>query len=141
MPIIVDLADPGTGVELSAVWFNDASDLSDVRSFAYVGDSLSANTVARVEVRQLANRRRIIRQGSVTGADLVESMSVTLVRCSREEVAWLRSKTGALMCVRDHVGTKFFGTWVEAPRDVQSAYRDRIDVKLSIDQVTFPEAV
>lgn len=143
MPIIVDLSGPpATGLDLSSIWLNTASDLSDVRAFSYIGDSLSANTSARVEVRQLANRRRLIRQGgTATAVDLAESVQVTLVRCDREEVAWLRLRTGVLMCVRDHVGSKFFGVWREAPREVQSADRDRIDVRLSIEQVTHSEAV
>jgi len=45
------------------------------------------------------------------------------------------------MCIRDHVGTKFFGAWLEAPREIQTAYRDRIDVQISFDQVTHSEAV
>lgn len=143
MAIIVDLTGPpGTGLELSAIWLNTAADLSDVRAFEYSGDSLSANTSARADVRQLANRRRLIRQGDVDGAvDLAESMQVTLVRCNQEQAAWVRARTGVLMCIRDHIGSKFFGTWLETPREVKSAYRDRIDVKLSIDQVTHSEAV
>ncbi len=142
MPIIVDLATtPGTGLDLSAVWFNTATDLADVRSFEYTGEALSANTQARVEVRQLANRRRLIQQGAGGRVGRVESLSITLVRCDRDQVAWLRDRTGVLMCVRDHVGTKFYGTWVEAPREIATAYRDRIDVKITIDQVTHSEAV
>lgn len=143
MPILVDLTGPiGTGVDLQAIWLNTATDLSDVRSFAYIGDSLSATTAARVEVRQLANRRRLIRQGGTTGAvDLAESMQLTLVRCDREETAWLRARTGVLMCVRDHVGTKFFGVWSQMPRQVDAGYQDRINVSLSIEQVDHSEAV
>lgn len=143
MPIIVDLPVPaGTGLDLCAVWLNDAAEPFDAQAFAYIGDTLSATTTARVEVRQLANRRRLIRRGSVTGpVDLAESFQVTLVRCTREQVAWLRSKTGVLLCVRDHVGSKFYGVYTEAPRTVSAAYRDRIDVNLSIDQVTHSEAV
>lgn len=142
MPIIVDLpVDLGAGLDLSAIWLNDAADPVDCRAFAQAGDSFSVSTTARVEVRQLANRRRLIRRGSVSGADLAESLSVTLVQCDRAQVAWLRSKTGVLLCVRDTVGTKFYGVYVEAPREVAAAYRDRIDVKLSLDQVTNSEAV
>lgn len=141
MPIIVDLTGPpGTGLDLSAIWLNTATDPSDVRSFNSIGEGLSASTKARGEVRQLANRRRLIVQGSGGALDLSESMQVTLVRCDREEVAWLKARTGVLMCVRDHVGTKFYGTWLEAPRQVDSRYRDRIDVSLTIDQVTHSEA-
>lgn len=143
MAIIVDLTDtPGTGLDLCAVWLNDAANLADVHAFQYVGDSLSASTMARVEVRQLANRRRLIRRGSVGVADLAETMQVTLIQCDRDEVAWLKSKTGVLLCVRDHVGTKFYGTFVEAPREVATTgpdSRDRMDVRLSLDEVTHSE--
>lgn len=143
MPIIVDLTGtPGTGLDLCAVWINVASNLADVRSFTKVGGPLSTGTTARGEVRQLANRRRLIRQGSVTGdADLAETLQVSLVHLNREQVAWLRDRTGVLMCFRDHVGSKFYGTYLETPREVQPQFRDWIDVRLSVDQVTHTEAV
>ena len=143
MPIVVDLTGPpGTGLDLTAVWLNTASDLADARSFVKVGGPLAATTRARGEIRQLANRRRLIRQGSVTGLDdLTESMDVTLVHLSRDDVTWLRNRTGDLMCFRDHVGTKFYGTYLETPREVAPQYRDWINVKLSIEQLTHSEAV
>lgn len=142
MPIIVDLTGPpGTGLDLSAIWLNTATDLSDVRSFTKVGGPLSANTKARAEVRQLANRTRLIALGSAGVVDRVESEQVSLVHLDRDDAAWLKARTGVLMCIRDHVGTKFYGTWVEAPRQVQPQFRDWIDVSLSIDQVTHSEAV
>ena len=143
MPIIVDLPrGPGTGLDLTAVWLNTAADPADARAFVKVGGPLSATTRARVEVRQLANRRRLIRRGSAGAAvDLAESLLVTLVHLDREKAAWLRARTGVLMCVRDHVGTKFFGVYSESPREVQPHERDWIEVKLSIDQITHSEAV
>jgi hypothetical protein len=142
MPVIVDLtAPPGTGLELCAIWLNTASDLADVRSFTKVGGSLSASSKARAEVRQLANRRRLIRQGSGGVLDLAEGLQLPLVHLDRDDAMWLRARTGVLMCVRDHVGTKFYGTWVETPREVQPQFRDWINVQLSFDQVTHTEAV
>lgn len=143
MAILVDLSGPpGTGLDLTAVWFNVAADMSDVRAFHKVGGPLSLNSRARAEVQQLANRRRLVREGDVTGAiDLADSLQVPLVHLNRDDAAWLRNRTGVLMCVRDHVGTKFFGTWLETPREVQSQFRDWINVSLSIDQVTHSEAV
>lgn len=142
MPIIVDLTGPpGTGLDLSAIWLNTASDLSDVRSFTKVGGPLSANTKARAEVRQLSNRRRLIQMSGDGGVDLVESLQVSLVHLDRDNVAWLKARTGVLMCLRDHVGSKFYGTWVEAPREVQPHERDWMSVSLSFEQVTHSEAV
>lgn len=145
MAIIVDpAATLGTGLDLCAVWLNDAANPADVQAFEYVGDTLSATTSARVEVRQLANRRRLIRRGNVGAADRAESMQVTLIRCDRQQVAWLKSKTGVLVCVRDHVGTKFYGVFIEAPREVATVgkdYRDRADVRLTLDEVSHSEVV
>lgn len=143
MPIIVDLTGtPGTGLDLCAIWINVASELADARGFTKVGGPLSANTKARAEVRQNANRRRLIRQGSVTGLDdLAETMQVPLVHLDRGDVGWLRDRTGQLLCFRDHVGTKFYGTYLETPREVQPQFRDWIDVRLSVDQVTHSEHI
>lgn len=136
MPIVVDLSVPGSGLELSAVWLNDAADPSDYRSFEYTGESLQATTMARVDVRQLLGRRRLVRIGA---GEFSESQSLTLVRCDRTEVAWLRAHTGVLMCFRDHVGMKFFGVYKDLSRDVATAYRDRIDVKITIESITHTE--
>lgn len=143
MPIVVDLpGPPGTGLDLCAIWVNDASDLSDARSFQKVGGPLSLNTKARGEVRQLANRRRLIRQGSVSGDDdLAETLQVALVHLDRPAALWLRDRTGTLLCFRDHVGSKFYGTYLETPREVQPHDRDWIEVRLSVDQITHTEAV
>lgn len=141
MPIIVDLTGPpGTGLDLSAIWLNTASDLSDVRAFTKVGGPLSANTKARVDIRQLANRTRLIQLGAAGVVDRVESETLPLVHLTREDVAWLKARTGVLMCLRDHVGTKFYGAWLEAPREIQTHERDWINVSLTIDQVTHSEA-
>lgn len=143
MPIIVDLAGTtGTGLDLFAVWMNVAAEPADVRAFTKVGGSLSLNTKARAEVRQLANRRRLIRQGSVTGEDdLAESVQVEVVHVDRADADWLRDRVGRLLCFRDHVGTKFYGIYLEAPREVQPQFRDWINVRLSVDQVTYSEVV
>lgn len=145
MPIIVDLTGtPGTGLDLCAVWLNPQAQPADAHAFSKVGGPLSVTTRARVEVRQLANRRRLIRQGSVTSntaVDLAETLQVQLVHLDREQVDWLRAHTGLLMCVRDHVGSKFYGVYTETPREVQPQFRDWMAVTLSLDQVTHSEAV
>lgn len=143
MPIIVDLTGPpGTGLDLSAIWLNTAADLSDVRSFTKVGGPLSANTKARVDIRQLAaNRTRLIQLGAAGRVDRAESETLPLVHLTREDVAWLKARAGVLMCLRDHVGTKFYGAWREAPREIQTHERDWINVSLSVEQVTHSEAV
>lgn len=138
MPVIVGPGDPGTTVDLTSVWFNVADDLSDSQAFHRPVEGISANTTALVDVRQLIGRRRLVKTGS---GDPVESWSVSLPRCTRAQVAWLTARVGVLMCVRDHVGTKFYGIYRDTPREVSSQYRDWISVKLTIDDVTHSEAV
>lgn len=139
MPIIVDPDyASGTELDLVSIFFNAASNLADLRAFRYAGDSLAENTTARGEVRQLANRRRLITRGSDVPA---ESFSLTLPHCTREDVAWLRAHVSQLLCVRDHVGTKFYGAYLEVPRQVSTTFRDWTSVQLSLDEVTYSEAV
>ena len=148
MAIVVDpTTTPGAAVDLTAVFLNDAADPADFLALEYAGDALSVNTTARVEVRQLVGRTRLVRRGT----DTSESFTVTFEGCTREQAAWLRGHVGTLLCIRDHVGTKFFGVYAEAPREVDTRYpnhRDpgatrqaRIRVSLTITQVTHSEAI
>lgn len=141
MPIIVDLAAAeGSSLGLCAIFLNAASDPVDFVALRYAGDSLSISTASDVEVRRLANRTRLIRKG--TGAvTRLESMSVTFQRCSPSDVDWLRDHVGQLVCVRDHVGGKFFGVYPDVPRDVATAWRDRATVTINLQQVTYSEVV
>lgn len=138
MPIIVDPASSsGVSVDLSAVFLNTAADPSDMLALVYAGESLAVSSSARAEVRQLVSRRRMIRRGG----DVAESFGVTFPRCTPVQVGWLRAHTAVLLCVRDHVGTKFFGFYAEVPREVPTMYRDRASVRLQIESVTYSEAV
>jgi len=141
MPIVVgpDLT-AGAGVDLCAVFLNDAADPTDLQSFEYVGDTLSPTTTSRVEVRQLIGRRRLIRHGD-DDSSVFETYAITLPRCTTEEVEWLRDHVGVLLCVRDHKGAKFYGTYAEAPREIQTKFPDRTQVKITVEQVTHSEAV
>lgn len=138
MPIIVGPTGTGTGVELSAVWINDADDPSDYQAFVYAGEAIQVNTVVDVDARKLIGRRRLVRTGSSGPA---ETFSASLPRCTPSQVDWLRAHIGSPVCVRDHVGTKVFGFYKDLPRDIATAYRDRFDVKLSIESITYDESV
>lgn len=141
MPIIVDLTPAeGSSLGLCAIFLNAAVEPADFVALRYAGDSLSISTTADVEVRRLANRTRLIRKGTGAVAQL-ESMGVTFQRCSPTDVAWLRDHVGQLVCVRDHVGGKFFGVYTDVARDVATAWRDRSTVKITLEQVTYSEAV
>lgn len=138
MPIIAGPGDPGSIVDLCAVFLNTASDPTDVRSFEYVGDALSLNTVVLGEVRQNLGRLRLVRRDT---GDPAESVPLTLPRCTSDDVAWLKERIGVLTCFRDHKGSKFFGVYWSLPRDIQVGFADRIEVKLTVEQVTHSEAV
>lgn len=141
MPILVDIpAAPGSSVDLCAIFINSAVELADMVAVEYAGETIAPSTRADVEVRRLANRVRLIRKGTGAVATL-ESLQVTFERCTAEQVEWLRGHVGELVCVRDHVGGKFFGVYSEVPREVATAYRDRFSVSLSFNQVTYSEAV
>lgn len=141
MPIIVDLEpDLGASLALSAIYLNDAAEPADFIAVEYAGESIAPTTRADVEVRRLAGRVRLIRKGTGAVAAL-ESLSVTFERCTVDQVAWLRSHVGTLVCVRDHVGGKFFGVYTEVPREVATAYRDRFKVSLTLDEITHSESV
>lgn len=142
MPILIDGdGSDGDHLDLCAVWFNTAADLLDAMSFTKAGDSISVNTTARAEARQLIGRVRLVTTGIGDQVQTTESWTATLYHCSREQVAWLRAHTGRLMCVRDHVGTKFYGFYRDLPREVKNVGLDWIDVKIDIAQVTHSEAV
>lgn len=137
MPIIVGPGSPGTLIELSAVWLNDALDPTDCQAFTRAGETLSASTTAAVVVRQLIGRRRSVRTGSTTA----ESVALSFEQCTPTQVAWLRDHVGVAVCCRDHVGGKFFGVYVDVPREVSTAYRDRSDVKITLESITYDESV
>lgn len=140
MPIIAGPGDPGSIVDLCAIFINTAADPTDFMSFRYAGKSFSTDSPARGEIRQLANRRRLITQGDA-GSMLSDTQQVTLSRIDPDRAAWLRAHIGVIACFRDHVGGKFFGAYLSLPRNIETAYRTRSDVTLSVEQVDFTEAV
>lgn len=140
MPILIDQPlEPGTSVDLCAVFFNAADDPVDMLAISRPVDGLSANLVAAAEVRVLAARRRLVSTGA--GGGPAASWRVTLPRLTRDQVAWLDAHVGTIVCVRDHIGTKLFGTYLEAPRDIAVQYHDWISVSLSLEAVSYSEAV
>ncbi|WP_435744894.1 hypothetical protein [Nocardioides sp. SYSU DS0663] len=137
MPAAAAPLPEGAGLYLCAIWLNVAVDPDDVCVFTKVGDGLSLTTDPRVEIRQLANRRRLIRRG----VNAYESYALTLPGCTPEQGAWLRRNVGELLCIRDHVGTKFYGAYLTLPRELATWTRERVDVKLVVEQADFSEEV
>lgn len=144
MPIIVDLndggLDPATGLSLRQIYLNPADNPADLCAFTYAGDSIKIDADPRAEVRQLINRRRIIR----TGTRVYDQISLDLRWVSAAQQQWLRDHLATVVCVRDHVGTKVYGAYLQLPRDVPTTPIGgdyRAAVQLRLDEITFTEAV
>lgn len=139
MPIII--SEPlavGDGLDLCAVWLNAAADLADVEAFRRLGgDQLAATASVRAEVRQLVGRRRVV----VTDAAIYEQFSLTLETVTADQLDWLNSHVGQILCLRDPYGSKLYVIYTEAPREVPTGYPERTSVKLTLEQVTHSEAV
>lgn len=131
---------PVTGVTLTEVWLNSAANPADSLSFEYAGDAIKSTTGERVDVRQLANRRRLIRRG----ARSYVSVSLTLPWCTADQVAWLFAHVGELVCLRDHVGSKVYGVFEAVPREASTTPIGGVylsEVSLSFDEIDFSEAI
>lgn len=142
MPIVIATPLPtGTGLDLCSIWMNAAADLGDMMAFQYAGDSIALSGSIDGEVRKLATRRRVIRSA---GAKVYLNPSLTLLRCSATQRQWLRDHLGQVLCVRDHVGTKVYAVYFQAPFEVSTFPREDTyftDVNLSMEQVDHSEAV
>ena len=139
MPIIVsEPLDVGDGLDLCAIWFNAAADLSDMEAFRRLGgDSLSATPFVRAEVRQLVGRRRVVTAGEET----YQQFSLTLETVTADQLTWLYNHLGQILCLRDPYGSKLYVVYTEAPREVPTGWPERTSVKLTLEQVTHSEAV
>lgn len=136
-----DVATPlptGVGLELCAIWLNDVEDLTDMCAFRYAGDSVTITSTVRVEVRQLANRRRLIRRSS----KVYDSFSLTLRSCTADQVQWLRDHVGRLLVYRDPYGSKAFVVFTDSPREVGTDHysMQKSHVKVTFDQIDYSEA-
>lgn len=142
MAVIVDPAVPplADGVNLCAVWLNNAANPADLVALSYAGDALNLTASGRAEVRQLAGRRRVVRRGW----KVYLSGSLQFQEVTGEQSRWLQDHVGIVLCFRDHVGTKFFGMYAESPRQVATwtvTGEYLSGVSITVDEVDFSEAV
>jgi hypothetical protein len=139
MPIIIDAptGDPDSTLWLCQIWFNAASNLADAASFTYASEAIGITSTPRAEVRQLVNRRRVVRRGT----RVYDTINLTLQGVTPAQLQWLRDHVGTIVCVRDHVGSKVYGVYRELPRDVETRVRTRAEVKLTFDEITHTEVV
>lgn len=121
-------------VDLATVWLNPAADLSDGRAFPTLG-ALTVTTAREGEFRRYTSGRfrTVLRPGSTRTAE------IQLASLDREAVAWLELHVGDLLCVRDHVGRKFYGAFLSVPA-VEHRYNTEADVTLTLTEITHTEA-
>lgn len=126
----------GVGLDLCAIWLNDAEDLNDVCAFAYAGPSISITGTFDSSIQDLVGRRIL------TGSDtkVYESFSIDLRKLDTTQVQWLRDHTGRLLCIRDPYGSKAYVVYTTAPRDIPAGFRNLTSVKLTFDQIDHSEA-
>ena len=122
-------------VTLSTVWINLASTLSNYQSFPLMS-ALEVDTNQPGEVRTYAGGRLRL----VTTAGVARTATLTLPECSRDQINWLQSVVGQTVLVRDDRGRKIWVTFL-SPKVSENQYNTTGDVTLTINEITYVEAV
>lgn len=124
-----------TAIVLCTLWLNSADDPTDVMAFPYLS-SLASTPQQNVQLQPFAQGRirAIITPGTA------QQVAVDLAACSGDQRAWLDDHAAALLCVRDDRGRKFYGMYV-APATAEHQYNSDSEVSVTINEVTFSEAV
>lgn len=122
-------------VTLTTLWLNDATDLTDYRSFPLM-NQLRATPQTPGEVRLYANGRF----RSIKRAGAQQQLAATLAACDRDQVDWIEAHAGRLLLVRDDRGRKFYGTYY-GPTIDEHPYDDEADVTLTLVEISHSEAV
>ena len=122
-------------VSLTTLWLCDAADLTDCQSFPYLnakGNSPQSNvTLAEYAAGRVMATRTPLK---------AQQLAVTLLACTAEQTAWLESKAGVLLLVRDDLGRKFYGIYT-TPGGTDHQYNTDADVTLVLNEVSNSEAV
>lgn len=125
-----------TTVNLTALWINLASDLSQAWSFDLV-TSLQMQPVVNTAARRYAGGN--YRMFTTPGRQAV--MPVTIRALDADQRTLLEvTLPGVLLCVRDNTGRKFYGFYAN-PQITEHTYNDECDITLTFQQVTVSEAV
>lgn len=143
MPILVaSTQDTGSTVALTALWLNDAADLSDCVAFEYA-DGRSPGVQVPGEVRTyVSGRRRLV---LTSGGQAYQTYDWKLSWNTEDQRAWLVAHVGRVLCVRDQRGAKWYGTYLALPQELldRSAGLDgcnRSTATVSLVEVTHSEA-
>ena len=122
-------------ITLETLWLNDADDPADLASFPFMS-SLNSSPQQNVTITAFAGGRQI----AIVTPGSANQVSVNLAACTASQRAWLETHAGTVVCVRDDRGRKFYGVYV-SPSSDEHAYNDDADSSLTLNEVTFSEAV
>lgn len=122
-------------IALSTVWLQSVADFTDSVSLTTMSKLTSAPQGAGVVRRYGSGRFR-----AVTQAGIGQQFSITALACSRAQIVWLEGHIGETLLVRDDRGRKFYGVYFNPSSD-EHPYDDEGDVALTINEVTYTEAV
>lgn len=122
-------------VSLGTVWLTLVSDQTDSVSFVAMTQLTSTPQNAGQVRRYASGRTR-----AVVPVGVPNQFQLVAAACSRDVIVWLESHTGQLLLVRDDRGRKFYGTYFQ-PGTAEHAYDLEGDVSLTIDEVSYSEAV
>ena len=123
-------------ITLKTVWMNLQTELTTPRNFPAMS-SLKPTVKQPGEVRTYAGGRLRL----ITRAGIARSYVLTLPACSRDQITWLETNAGQLMCVRDDRGRKIRAAYFEVPVDEIPTDPTLGDIVLTLSEVTFSEAV
>lgn len=145
MPILVEsTTNPASTVTLDALFLNDAEDPSDFRTFAYVGDSYQVRDSlgGGVESGYASGRSR-----AYATEDDTTTVSFTAANLTGDDLAWLKSKRGRVLCFRDFLGRKVFGMFHDIAPELSTAPAGsrwalaNTTAQVTLQSVTFDESV
>lgn len=121
-------------VTLRTLWLNDADDLSDFQAFPLM-NGLSLSPQQDVTIGKYAGGR--LRVSRMPGT--AQQASVTLPTCTPDQREWVEAKIGALLCVRDDRGRKFYAVYAN-PQITEHPYDGNCDITLTLSEATHSEA-
>lgn len=123
-------------VELSTVWLNVASNLSECIALPAWVDTGRSETIG-IDYRVTSSGR--VRQ--VTTPAHSKTWSVSVDWCPPDVVAWLIAHRGILLCARDPAGGKMYGSYPTVDYPHIKAPCDPSSMSLTLTEITHSEAV
>ena len=121
-------------VEFTRLWLTPVNDPAAGVGFRL--NTLTKTPQAPGEVRQYGDRLRAVLTGVGAG-----QWSVTLFCDDRSQVEFLRLQQGLVVCAREPRGEKMYAVFFNPQIPEQRSPDVRVSVTLTLDEVSFSEAV